>query len=100
MAESSKTGPGGYSEVSGTAGSPHAASITASKVDTPDAFTPPDTSSMGYGASAGGTAGPGGNGGGKLADMISKGGESTGGGEAAEGAGTVAEVAEGVAAFA
>lgn len=44
---------------------------------------------MGPGATAGGTAGPGGNGGGKLADMISKGGEPTGAGagEAAEGAG-------------
>lgn len=87
MAESTKPGPGGYPEVSGTAGSPHAASISAPQVSTPDAFTPPDTSSMGYGASAGGTSGPGGNGGGKLADMISKGGESTAGTGAAEGAG-------------
>ena len=87
MAESTKPGPGGYSEVSGAAGSPHAASISAAKASTPDAFTPPDTLSMGDGASAGGTAGPGGNGGGKLADMISKGGESTAGTGTAEDAG-------------
>lgn len=71
MAETVKAGPGGYREVSGTAGTPHGAGAGAASQQGATPFTPPDTSSMGYGAQAGGTAGPGGNSGGKLAGIIS-----------------------------
>ncbi len=75
MAETIKAGPGGYGEVSGTAGSPHAAGTGTSSQQPAAPFTPPDTSQMGYGAQAGGTAGPKGNGGGSLAGMISTAGK-------------------------
>lgn len=75
MPESRANGPAGYAEVSGTAGSPHPQAPGAPEPPASEPFTPPDTSSMGHGVSAGGTAGEGGNGGGGLAKAISGGGK-------------------------
>ena len=68
MSVSRSTGPGGYAEVSGTPGTPHPAPGPAHTSQAATPFTPPDTSALGYGASAGGTAQ---NRGGGLADQIS-----------------------------
>lgn len=70
MAETIKAGPGSYREVSGTADTPHPSGASGSSQPAVP-FTAPDTSQMGYGAQAGGTAGPQGNGGGNLAKAIS-----------------------------
>lgn len=71
MPESSHPGPGGYQEVSGTAGIPHAQAASSGPAQAAVPFTPPDTTGLGPGPSAGGTAGPGGNHGGGLAGAIS-----------------------------
>jgi hypothetical protein len=70
MPETTHAGPTGYREVSGTASTPHPDSQP-SAPPAAEPFTPPDTSQMGYGKSAGGTTGPGGNGGGGIANAIS-----------------------------
>lgn len=71
MGESTARGPGGYNEVSGTAGTPRtqAAPAQASRAGP---FTPPDISALGDGPAAGGAAH---NGGGGLAHAISSGGQ-------------------------
>lgn len=71
MPESKSAGPSGYAEVSGTAGTPEPGSTSSGPPQVAEPFTPPDISSLGDGVSAGGTAGPGGNGGGSLAHKIS-----------------------------
>jgi hypothetical protein len=71
MPETSVRGPGGYAEVSATAGTPSPLPVTLPPAQVADPFRPPDTSGMGYGHSAGGAAGLGGTHGGSLADKIS-----------------------------
>lgn len=54
MPESSSAGPGGYAEVSGSAGAPRPRQYTGSEPEVTSPFTPPDTSALGYGNAAGG----------------------------------------------
>lgn len=56
MPETRAQGPGGYGEVSGTAGSPHPAAGPQPSALAAAPFTPPDTSGMGEGRAAGGAA--------------------------------------------
>lgn len=88
MPESRAQGPGGYSEVRATAGTPHPQNPEQPAPSPAVPFTPPDISELGYGHSGGGAMQ---NRGGELADKIS----GTGGqeGETAS-LGEVAEVAE------
>ena len=72
MPESRARGPGGYAEVSGTAGSPRIQAGPGQSSGPAQPFTPPDISALGDGPAAGGAAH---NGGGGLAHAISFGGQ-------------------------
>lgn len=56
MPESRSQGPGGYGEVSGTAGTPHPAAGPQAAAGITAPFTPPDTAALGDGPAAGGAA--------------------------------------------
>lgn len=72
MPESRAQGPGGYAEVSATAGAPRPQAGPAQPAPGATPFTPPDISALGDGAAAGGAAQTKGGG---LAHAISFGGQ-------------------------